>query len=174
MKKFSGDVAAAISMAASKRGISACLLAGLVQRESAGVATAVRYEPDFIYLWDVVRGVPYRVQRPCPPVPPPDFRTLTGGVHVQLEWTLQKCSLGACQVMGSVAREMGFAGPYLTDLFDPVVGIDLGAKKLAMLLGKYEEDDAVSAYNAGRPTDANRDYVSQILHYRDYLAKEGF
>lgn len=175
MKKFPGDIAAAISVAANKNGISPCLLAGLVQQESGGCATAVRYEPDFIYLWDVVRAMPFRVVRPSPHAAPEEFPTLTGGVHRQLEWTLQKCSIGAAQVMGAVAREMGYAGYYLTDLCEPNLGIEYGAKKLASLLWRYEENEALSAYNAGTPTSVNvESYVTKVLRYRDSFAKEGF
>lgn len=173
--KFSSDVAAAISASATRNGLDPCLLAGLVKKESSGNPAAIRYEPRYRWLWNVVRNLPVGLIPPCPTVAPSDFPSMSGGVDPQLEYTLQRCSIGCAQVMGAVAREMGFAGLYLTELCDPATGIEYGARKLASLLARFPEESALSAYNAGRPIEGNMEtYVKPIQGYRDIFSRDGF
>lgn len=172
--KLSSDVAAAVSMSSGHHGVDPCLLAALIIKESSGNPAAIRYEPQYRYVWDVLKNRPYSQTAPSPLQAPPDFKGL-GGVHPQLEWTLQKCSIGACQVMGAVARELGFPGQFLTELIAPEIGIEYGAKKLGMLLKKFDVEDALSAYNAGTPTEVNyKTYVVPILMCRNQFQAEGF
>jgi hypothetical protein len=173
--KFNADVAAAISMAANRNGLDPCLLAGLVMKESSGNPAAIRYEPRYRWLWDVKANGPLTIPGTPPVVAPDSFPSMAGGVDPQLEYTLQRCSIGCAQVMGAVAREMGFSGLYLTELCDPITGIEYGARKLGILLSRFPEEAALSAYNAGRPIDGNMaTYVHPIQAYRDKFSKEGF
>lgn len=75
---------------------------------------------------------------------------------------LQATSWGLMQVMGTVARELGFFG-YFTELCDPGTGIHYGCKKLKSLMDKYSTlDDAIASYNAGSPRRLpNGDYENQ-------------
>lgn len=173
--KFSSDLAAAISMGANRNGLDPCLLAGLVMQESSGMPSAIRYEPRYRWLWDVRRNLPIQIAAPPPTVAPADFPSLSGGVDPQLEYTLQRCSIGPAQVMGAVARELGFAGLFLTELCDPITGVEYGARKLASLLSRFPEEQALSAYNAGRPVDSNMTtYVQPIQRFRDQFSVAGF
>lgn len=79
------------------------------------------------------------------------------------ERILQMCSWGFMQVMGSVARELGWKGNLL-ELTRPELGVKFGCLKLKELMKKYNhQDDVIAAYNAGSPrkTDHGR-YVNQL------------
>lgn len=89
-------------------------------------------------------------------------------VSYNTEKAMQQISWGLMQVMGTVARELGFKGLF-TELCDPGTGIDYGCAKLAGLLEKYSSrDDAIASYNAGSPrrqadgTYFNQDYVTKV------------
>lgn len=72
-------------------------------------------------------------------------------------------SYGLMQIMGQKAREMGFKGEYLTQLLDPPTNLKYGCRLLYDLLKKYANmDSAISAYNAGSPTAANKPYVDKV------------
>jgi soluble lytic murein transglycosylase-like protein len=90
------------------------------------------------------------------------------------EHQLQSFSYGVMQVMGSVARELGFQGP-LVKVCVPDIGIDLGCKKLKQQLVRYdgEYDKAISAYNQGtayRELNGdfrNQNYVNKVMEKVD-------
>ena len=83
-------------------------------------------------------------------------------------------SLGLMQVMGVKFREMGYRGPWLTEVFEtPKLGLYYGIKLLQGLLAKYDMNDAISAYNAGSPTPRNAAYVEDILKKYNILKKNG-
>jgi soluble lytic murein transglycosylase-like protein len=74
------------------------------------------------------------------------------------EKMLQACSWGPMQVMGAVARELGFTGQ-ITTLVYPEIGVLFGCKKLKSLINKYaNETDVISAYNQGAPLKTNNVY----------------
>lgn len=84
----------------------------------------------------------------------------------------QATSWGLMQVMGAVARELGFDGP-MPQLCDPHYGIKYGAKKLSQLLTKHGPAPlALSAYNAGSPNSkAGAKYAQKVLkHFEDLIA----
>lgn len=162
------DVAAAVTMAANRNGLDPYVLAALVQQESGGMTGAIRYEANYPYLWDVSKREPYR--GPNDPLRFPSVRPCSSVT----EWMAQKTSWGCTQVMGAVARELGYTGTYLSDLCDPTIGVEYGAKHLAKFLSKYELEDALSAYNAGHPIDGNREsYVARITQRVQELRNGG-
>ncbi len=166
--RLPSDVAAAVTMAANRNGLDPYVLAALVQQESAGMSSAIRYEPDYAYLWDVEKNAPFRGA--LNPKTFPTFRPCSSAT----EWMAQKTSWGCTQVMGAVAREMGFRGTFLSELTDPTVGVEYGARLLSKLLKKYELEDALSSYNAGHPIDGNRDsYVAPIVQRIEELRRGG-
>lgn len=127
------------------------LVAAIVWVESKGDPNAIRYEPTFRY-----RLTPFKFAKEC-------------NITEETENLLQSCSLGAMQVMGCVARELGHAGS-LCLLFDPRIGIHFGCKKLSQLMRKFElPEEAISAYNAGSllfdkyGNFRNQDYVDSVL-----------
>jgi soluble lytic murein transglycosylase-like protein len=65
------------------------------------------------------------------------------------------------QIMGCVARELGFTG-ILTELVDVQKNVFLGCKKLSQLSKKFTEiDDIISSYNAGAPLRRGYVYINQ-------------
>jgi len=83
----------------------------------------------------------------------------------------QMCSWGLIQVMGGVAREMGFTG-HFPRLCDPFLGLRYGLRHLLKFYMKYGDwPDALSAYNAGSPRKGpdgkylNQGYVDNVLKF---------
>lgn len=72
-------------------------------------------------------------------------------ISVETEKVMQSCSIGAMQVMGFLARELGYYGE-LTKLCAPDFGIKYGCTQLKRLFQKYgDEAEVISAYNQGSP-----------------------
>lgn len=97
------------------------------------------------------------------------------GVSMQTEEAQQATSFGVMQVMGAVARELGFQDD-LTMLCEPIVGAYYGCKKLRQLFDKYEiEPDAISAYNQGTPRKTkglmyeNQKYLDKVYNHLNQL-----
>ena len=142
-----------IAAAADARGLEPALVEALVLVESAGEPYAWKPEATYRYLVNARTGAPFRAlttDEVRSAVPPPDFPCLAGS-PIQ-EWQGQRASWGLCQVMGAVARERGFVGPYLTMLIDPGVNLGMGCGLLAELLrwADGNEAQALAAYNAGK------------------------
>ena len=159
-----------IEEAARAAGISADLVEAVVRVESAGDPWAWNPEPRYRYLWDVRKKRPFRALTPAErasEVPPPDFGVLVG--DRDQEWWAQQASWGLMQIMGAVAREQGFSGPYLPAICEAAVNLAIGAKVLLGLL-LWANDDlakAVAAYNAGRGgwrSTTGQDYAAKVLH----------
>lgn len=147
------DLLNLIDAVAAQHGLPTALVQAIVQVESNGRPWAVRYEPDFFLRY--VAGRDHRVYAPCSRV---------------TEERLRACSFGPMQIMGQTARELGFQGVYLTELYAPAVGVEWGCRLLASLLVREKKrvDRAVAAYNAGsaRLTPSgkfvNQQYVDKI------------
>lgn len=141
-----------IQIAAGRRGLDPTLVAALVRVESAHNPYAWNPEPAYRYLWDVKRQRPFReltLPERISEVPPKDFPTLAG--DPDQEFWAQQASWGLMQVMGAVARELGFMGPYLPQLTDTSTNLAFGCLKLAQLLKTAEGDTerALAMYNGG-------------------------
>lgn len=129
------------------------LVFAIVQVESAGHPSAIRYEPAFFDRYVAGKGHP--VYSPC---------------SRATEEQLRAFSFGLMQVMGQTARELGFTGIFLTELLDPATGLDWGCRYLKKQVDRYRGDleSAVAAYNAGsaRRTDqgqwVNQGYVDKV------------
>lgn len=156
----------AITEAARATSVRPSLLMGLAWKESSYLWWAAKFEPGYPYLWDVKNNKPTRVEAE------------TGALGIcspATELQFQRTSLGVCQVMGATAREFGFREALLTRLLDVKLGATYGAKYLASLLARHkgDESDAVSAYNAGAPTDKNFNaYVSPVLTMAETYRRE--
>lgn len=125
------------------------LIEAIIQIESGGDRCAMRYEPNYQWLYQ-----PYDVKP----------KTSTR----ETEETGQKFSYGPMQVMGGTARELGYRG-WLSDLCGPK-GVQYGVKYLNQLYSKYGDwTDVVAAYNAGKPRKAadgsyvNQGYVDKVM-----------
>lgn len=140
-----------IKAEARKAGINWALIAATCEKESAGCQWAMRYEKAWKYFYKI------------------DEHAVLCGVTAETEEQMQKFSYGLGQIMGSVARELGFSLP-LGKLCDPVVNIHYCVLKYKKLLEKYPLlPDAIASYNAGSPRKApngsyvNQSYVSDVL-----------
>jgi soluble lytic murein transglycosylase-like protein len=131
-------------------GIEPSLVCAVIEQESAWNPWAVRYEPGFL-------------SRYVAPL-------YTAGKFSATEAYTRSMSWGLMQVMGQVARESGFREPSLTELCDPVIGIDVGCKILAKRLARSKGDvpAALQAWNGG----ANANYAAEVLaRTRNYSSK---
>ena len=125
-----------------KYGIPSQLVKAICKVESDFNTFAIRYEDHYKWLY---KAESYRG-------------------HTETEKKAQKTSWGMMQVMGSVARELGFDGRFLSELCQPDIGLEYGCKQLKRQYNRYGNwQDAISAYNQGnnRKLD-NGDYANQI------------
>jgi soluble lytic murein transglycosylase-like protein len=136
---------AEIEAAAREHGLDADLVEALVLVESAGLAHAYRWEPEFWkrYLEGKPRWIGSNPRR-------------------------VSASYGLCQVMFPVAVELGYVGEP-EGLFVPSVALDMGCMKLAELLkwSGGNADAALAAYNGGKvgnasPPYRNAAYVTKV------------
>jgi soluble lytic murein transglycosylase-like protein len=153
------------------------LVEALVIVESAGNPYAWNPEPRYRYLVDCRTGEPFRQVSPdelASRIPPPDFPTLAG--DRDQEWLGQGASWGLMQIMGALAREVGFRGAYLTELTRVDLNLRLGCGHLANLFrwANGNEEKAIAAYNAGRggwASDAGSRYRNKVFNKRTELAR---
>ena len=131
-------------------GLDFKLIRAIVLTESGGKSSVARYEAQYIYTFRI-----------------PFFATKCG-ISQDTETQLQKMSWGPMQVMGGLARQLGFDG-FLPDLCKPDVGIYYGCKYLKSLKSRYSlDEDTIAAYNAGSPRRkadggyVNQDYVNKV------------
>jgi len=127
--------------AADRHGIGRPLVCGVCEEESGkrnayisgGVEdwdyTAIRFEPAF----------ETRYIHPALPDKP------------TTEELTKAMSFGLMQIMGEVAREMGYAGRFLTGLCDPDCGLEFGCRKLKKCLDGMNGDptSALLRWNGG-------------------------
>ena len=136
--------------------IDPLLIAAIVQVESNGNTRATRYEPHFRYIYKSS-----------------EFSDRIG-ITKTTEEHHQMTSWGLMQVMGAVAREMGFEG-HLNQLCEPEEGLRWGIKKLNQQWEKYGDlDSAIAAYNWGTAVKrkkefVNQDYVDRVLMYYNMI-----
>lgn len=161
-----------VESVAAMRGLDPNLLESLVVVESGGDPWAMRHEPAYRWLWDVRKGAPFRLLQPeeLAAVPPSDFPALAGSPGQ--EWMAQRTSWGLTQLMGAVARELGFRERYLSQLSDPELNLEWGSLLLRKLLNRADGDVSVAlaAYNAGwggRASQAGLAYSSRVRAVMD-------
>lgn len=154
---------------ASDVGLAPNLVEAIVLQESGGNAWAWNPEPRYHYLWNVRTQQPFRAltfAEQASEAPPADFVSLAG--DRDNEWWGQQASWGLLQVMGALGRELGFVGPYLTELCDPLTNLHFGCAQLAKLMtwAKGDVRQAAAAYNAGKgnyTSAAGQQYASYVL-----------
>lgn len=125
----------------------------IIQTESAGLPAAMRYETSWKYLTR------------------PDFYAHRLKITLETETQLQKFSYGLMQVMGSVAREYGYADS-LALLVEPFRALEYGCRHLKNFRRRYPLGrDWIAAYNAGSPrkspdgTYENEAYVKKVVGF---------
>lgn len=170
------EIRAMVVEAANKANLDPILLVAQVTVESGGNPFAWNPEPQYRYFWDVRQRKPFRPLDPseiASEVPPKDFYALDG--DADQEWWAQQASWGLGQIMGAVARELGFVGVYLTELVDPDLNLRLMCKKFAGELQWARGDvrSALASYNGGRKNNApggvlrNDAYALKVLAQRN-------
>ena len=153
LRPLAHDVELAIGRAAVKHQLPIGLVRAVVHVESSGDPWAMNAEGAYRYLWDVTRNAPFRRlngHEAAMSTPPEDFPSLLPADR-DTEWAGQRASWGLMQVMGAVAREHGFTGPFLTELCDVATGLEYGGRHLARLLRGAKGDVALALarYNGG-------------------------
>jgi len=130
------DLLQLIKSVATDQQLDPALVAAVVEQESSGDPRAVRYERDFYYRYVI----------------PLNLRDETEG-------RLRAFSWGLMQIMGQVARELGFTG-HLSWLCEPQVGLVWGCKKLKQCLDESGGSivKGLMRYNGG----ANPSYPTQV------------
>jgi hypothetical protein len=126
---------------------------GVCMAESNLNPYAVRYEPNFKWLWKP------REVKPA-------------GCSMDTETALQRTSIGLMQVMGAVYREMGYKGWLTEILASPKVQLTYGCDFLFRKIKKYGLEAGICAYNSGSPryledgkTFVNQYYLDRVLRY---------
>jgi len=150
-----------MSEAVDTYGIDENLLAAIIVIESGVNQFACRYEPNWNYYLSAKEYA------------------LKVGSTLDTELIMQATSFGYVQIMGTVARELGFEG-WLPELFDPKLNIFYGAKKLDKLFERFHKvEEVIAAYNAGTPKRGpqdlfiNQPYVDKVLTAYETLRNEG-
>ena len=113
-----------------------------------------------------------------------DYYAKKNNITQHTEETLQHCSYGLMQIMGSTARSpLNFHGNLLR-LVDPQINIHYGVKYYAWLKRRYTsatQEDIISAYNGGHPMRrrgkegyVNQNYVDGWEKARDSVKDKFF
>lgn len=144
----------AVSFYAHFHSIDPGLIWSIIYCESRGIPGAYRFELGFFERY--IEG------RPIADVPgywPP--QTL---VSRETEAMARSTSWGVMQVMGQVARELGYRGEYLHELCDVRESVKFGSEKLAKCLkqtGTIRE--AIARYNGDPRSEAAQRYAMKVL-----------
>ena len=130
--------------AAAAQSLDPALVCAVIEQESSWYAWAMRYEPAF-------------------------FAKYVAGLYTNNKITASEAyargfSWGLMQVMGQVAREMGFDGTFLSALCDPEQNLAIGCKLLRKKLDAMGGDTTrgLLAWNGG----ADSAYAAQVLARR--------
>jgi len=142
----SKEIRAIIESKAYKYNLYPDLVEAHVMTESSGKPNATRYEPGFYKTY---------------------IKKL--GITNEVEATGRATSWGLLQIMGQVAREMGYQGSW-EGLCDPMVNLEYGCKKLAKCCRRYhpELDKGIASYNSGSAIVVFRDGV-EVLRNQEYV-----
>ena len=129
---------------AYEHGLDPALVCAVVEQESAWDAHAIRYEPGFRNRYVAPLNLP-----------------ATEEIARSISW-------GLLQVMGQVAREHGFQGPFLSSMCDPAVGLAIGCTVLAAKLaaGAGNVPRGLTLWNGGGNPDYSAQVLARVARYR--------
>lgn len=134
---------------AVKYALEPALVCAVCEQESSWNQWAVRYEPLFFshYIQPMLSN---------------------NTVHTITEATLRATSFSYMQTMGQVAREMGFNGQFLTQLFDPETGLDIGCKVLRHKLDAASSvEGGLQLYNGGGDPNYASEVLARVNKYKE-------
>lgn len=155
--------------AAVVAGLDPALVKAIIEQESSWESWAWNPEPRYRFLMNVRLWIPFRSLTPeerASEIPPPDFPVLMG--DRDQEWWGQQASWGLMQIIGGVARECGFKGPYLPELLNPEINLRFGCRHLIKKLKAAGQDviKALLAWNGGGNPNYPQEVVARMSHYR--------
>jgi soluble lytic murein transglycosylase-like protein len=129
---------------AATQSLDPALVCAIIEQESTWNPWAMRYEPAFFAKYVA--------------------SLYTNNKVSASEAYARGFSWGLMQVMGQVAREIGFDAPFLSALCDPEQGLAIGCKVLRKKFDAMAGDTtrALLAWNGG----ANPGYAAQVLARR--------
>jgi soluble lytic murein transglycosylase-like protein len=134
-----GDLIALARATAEVHQLDAALVCAICEQESAWNPWAIRYEPAFErhYIHPIVPSSP------------------------SMEDIGRAVSWGPMQVLGETAREFGFQGKFLSELSDPITGLEFGCRILAhkIAIAKGDLEKALLLWNGG----SNLQYPDQVF-----------
>lgn len=140
----------AINSAAAVAGVPPQLVAAIIYQESRGNPAAARYEHKFF-----LKYIDWRGRKDLPGYVPT-------GCTLDTEKRFRATSFGLMQVMGETARERGFRGEFLPELFEPGTNLRVGCEFLRHLLDtSSNQAHALQRWNGG----GNPDYAKQVLDH---------
>lgn len=158
---MANDLITQATIMAERFDVDPSLVRAVIHVESDWHPLRTRYEPNWKYLVT------------------PEVFAKSLGITNPTEVVMQSMSWGPMQVMGSVARELGFKD-YLQKLSEPELGLYYGCKKLQSFLIKHKStEDAVASYNAGSPRKnssglfENQSYVDKVFSQYNSLKLRG-
>lgn len=148
------DIRQHILLQSKKYQILPSLIAAIIYQESRGNPWALRYEDGF-YKKYLVSAPREKLGGYWPP---------NSICSHDTELRARATSWGLMQVMGQVARERGFTGPYLCQLLDPFINITVGCLHLNKLLEEEGQGDkALLRWNGG----GNKNYANEVMSHID-------
>lgn len=171
-----------IELQARHEGLPVELVSAMVLEESSGDTEAWNPEPHYRWVWDVRRERPFRVTsaEALDKAPPENFPCYCGDRDA--EWWGQQASWGLLQLMGAVAREMGFdrTQHFPALCRNPELNLAFGCAYLRRLHARWHREHGwpgvVAAYNAGSPRlndggrFVNQRYVDKVAVWVDLRA----
>ena len=146
----SSDLISLAQEIATHRGLDPALVCAIIEQESAWNPHAIRYEPAFFAKYVAPLFTNNKVKPP----------TNTEAQSRSISW-------GLMQVMGQSAREVGFAGQFLSELCDPAVGIEVGCALFACKL-RFAEGNisrALQSWNGGGSPYYSAEVESRMARY---------
>jgi len=174
------DIELCVEAHAKQLNLPVAILMGVVLTESSGRWTPTRYEPAYRYVWDCAKRSPFRKltkEEAHSPTPPKDFPGQGMVSDSAEEWRNQRTSFGPMQIMGAVARELGFKNDLTT--LGSHIGIKYGMQHFHNLYKRFYAkagiDGVIEAYNRGSPDDSDKanPYAQKVLtfaaQYRIYV-----
>lgn len=172
-------LADAIRIKAKAHRIPESLLRAVVLTESSGREDATRYEGAYRWMVAPRTGGPFRrltQDEAMSATPPPDFFPQAPDEAARIaEWRGQRTSWGPMQVMGAVARQFGFRGPF--EQLSGVWGLYYGCLLLERLRerfhAQYGWEGVAAAYNAGTPRKVRVGNRWENQPYIDKLRRNG-
>lgn len=137
-------------------GLDPVIVLAVCDHESSWDTNAVRFEPAFLqrYIIPTMSNLP------------------------PTEEMTRAMSFGLMQIMGETARELGFAGKWLTELCTPDVGVEFGCRKLHrcavtnpptldVKTKLLDWSKALLAYNGGGDPDYPKKVLALVPKYQE-------